>query len=63
MLDSLWTACALVLVIEGLLPSAAPAVWRDAVRRMSALGDGQLRFVGLLSIIAGVVSLLIVAHA
>jgi uncharacterized protein YjeT (DUF2065 family) len=30
---------------------------------MSALGDGQLRFVGLLSIIAGVVSLLIVAHA
>lgn len=63
MLDSLWTACALVLVIEGLLPFAAPAVWRDAVRRMSALGDGQLRFVGLLSIIAGVVSLLIVAHA
>jgi uncharacterized protein len=61
--DSLWMALALVLVIEGLLPFAAPRIWREAVARMSALGDGQLRFVGLLSIVAGIVSLLVVAHA
>jgi uncharacterized protein YjeT (DUF2065 family) len=61
--DSLWTALALVLVIEGLLPFAAPRVWREAVGRMSALGDGQLRFVGLLSIAAGVASLLIMSYA
>ena len=36
---SLWTALALVLVIEGLLPFAAPAVWREAFRRMTALSD------------------------
>ncbi len=63
MVDSLWTAFALVLVIEGLLPFAAPGVWREAFRRMTALSDGQLRFIGLLSIAAGVLSLLIFAHA
>jgi len=61
--DSLWTACALVLVIEGVLPFAAPGVWREAFRRMTALSNGQLRFVGLLSIVAGVLALVIAAHA
>ncbi|HEY5366971.1 MAG TPA: DUF2065 domain-containing protein [Casimicrobiaceae bacterium] len=62
-MDSLWTACALVLVIEGVLPFAAPGVWREAFRRMTALSNGQLRFVGLLSIVAGVLALVIAAHA
>jgi len=61
--DSLWTACALVLVIEGVLPFAAPGVWREAFRRMTALSNGQLRFVGLLSIVAGALALVIAAHA
>jgi len=61
--ESLWTACALVLVIEGVLPFAAPGVWREAFRRMTALSNGQLRFVGLLSIVAGVLALVIAAHA
>ena len=63
MLDSLWMACALVLVIEGILPFAAPRVWREAFRRVITLSDGQLRFIGLLSIAAGVLTLLIVANA
>ena len=62
-MDSLWTACALVLVIEGVLPFAAPGVWREAFRRMTALSNGQLRFVGLLSIVAGALALVIAAHA
>ncbi len=61
--DSLWTACALVLVIEGILPFAAPAIWRTAFQRMTTLSDGQLRFVGLLAILAGIIALLIVDHA
>jgi uncharacterized protein YjeT (DUF2065 family) len=60
---SLWTALALVLVIEGLLPFAAPGVWREAFRRMTTLSDGQLRFIGLASIVAGTLSLALVAHA
>lgn len=53
MSDSLWTALALVLVIEGLLPFAAPAVWRRVFEQLLALRDGQIRFFGLLSILLG----------
>ena len=45
--DSLWTAFALVLVLEGLLPFVAPRLWRDTSASSTALTDGQLRFVGL----------------
>ena len=63
MADSLWTAFALVLVIEGLLPFVSPALWRNAFRRLIALSDGQLRFIGLASIGAGLLSFLLIAHA
>ena len=52
--DAFLAACALVLVIEGLLPLVAPKIWRDAFRRMTELSDGQLRFVGLIAICAGI---------
>ena len=47
MADSLWTAFALVLVIEGLLPFAAPRCGARRFRRLIELTDGQMRFVGL----------------
>lgn len=53
MSDSLWTAFALVLVIEGLLPFVSPAAWRRVFQRVLALRDGQIRFFGLLSILLG----------
>jgi uncharacterized protein len=43
----------LMLVFEGLLPFIAPQAWRETFKRMIQLKDGQLRFVGLLSIIGG----------
>ena len=50
-----WVAAiGLLLVIEGLLPFAAPALWRDGFRRMLELGDGQLRFIGAASMLGGV---------
>ena len=52
-------AIGLLLVIEGILPFAAPAVWREGFRRMLELRDGQLRFIGAASIIGGVFLLLI----
>ena len=59
MADSLFTALALLLVLEGLLPFLLPTVWRDTFRRLIALTDGQLRFVGLTSMIAGLLILLL----
>ena len=46
-------AFGLVLVFEGLMPFVAPSAWRETFKRMIQLKDGQLRFVGLLSILAG----------
>jgi uncharacterized protein len=46
-------ALGLMLVIEGLLPFAAPAAWRSAFRKIVEMSDGQIRFVALLSIAAG----------
>jgi uncharacterized protein YjeT (DUF2065 family) len=51
--DSLLAALALMLIIEGVLPFVAPRIWRDAFRRVTELSDGQIRFIGLGSILAG----------
>ena len=63
MADLLWTALALVLVLEGLLPLVAPRVWRDAFRRLTELTDGQLRFVGLAALATGLAALLLLQYA
>ena len=55
--STLMTAVALMLVIEGLLPFLLPTVWRDAFRRLTEMSDGQIRFVGLSSMLAGLLLL------
>jgi uncharacterized protein YjeT (DUF2065 family) len=55
--ETFLAACALVLVLEGLLPLVAPRAWRNAFRRLTELSDGQLRFIGLLSVAIGVLTL------
>ena len=57
MLNTLLLALALMLVIEGLLLFMAPKVWRDTFRRVTELSDGQIRFIGLSSMLVGVVLL------
>jgi uncharacterized protein YjeT (DUF2065 family) len=51
--ETLWTALALVLVIEGLLPFLSPASWRRMFQQILQLQDGQIRFFGLISIVIG----------
>jgi uncharacterized protein len=55
MLTTFLLAFALMLVIEGLMPFIAPRVWRETFRRVTELADGQLRFLGLTSIIVGLI--------
>jgi uncharacterized protein YjeT (DUF2065 family) len=52
-------ALALMLVLEGVLPFLAPAAWREAFSRMTRLKDGQIRFMGLASMLAGLLLLLL----
>lgn len=56
---SLWAAFALMLVIEGMLPFLLPAVWRETFRRLTEMTDGQIRFVGLSSMLVGLLVLLL----
>jgi uncharacterized protein YjeT (DUF2065 family) len=60
--DLLFGAMALMLVFEGLMPFVSPARWRAVVERISRLSDGQIRFVGLSSMLVGVVLLLVYWH-
>jgi hypothetical protein len=58
-MSNLLLAFALMLVIEGLLPFVAPRVWRETFRRATELADGQLRFIGLTSMLIGLVLLML----
>jgi len=58
MWTTLFMALALVLIIEGVLPFLAPSLWRDTFRRITQMSDGQIRFVGLSSMIVGLLILL-----
>ena len=54
---SLWTALALVMVIEGLLPFLSPGGWKRTFARLLELRDGQLRFFGLACMACGLLAL------
>lgn len=59
MTSSLLIAFALMLVLEGLVPFLAPGAWRETFRRLIQLSDGQIRFVGLTSMLAGIILLMV----
>ncbi|CAB1369945.1 conserved protein of unknown function [Denitratisoma oestradiolicum] len=58
--STLLLAFALMLVIEGLLPFLAPRVWRETFRRVTEFTDGQLRFIGLSSLLTGLILMMVV---
>ena len=59
--DTLWSALALVLVIEGIFPFVSPGAWRRTFSRLLEMRDGQLRFFGLCSILIGLAVLWLLA--
>jgi len=56
--NELLAALALVLVIEGLMPVISPSRWREVFSRVLAMSDGQIRFIGLVSVLLGLLGLL-----
>ena len=61
MSNDLLLAFALMLVLEGLVPLVAPGLWRDTFRRLLQFRDGQVRFLGLTSMLAGLILLMVFA--
>jgi uncharacterized protein YjeT (DUF2065 family) len=55
--DAWWIALALVLVLEGLMPAIHPQGWRRMFAQLLQLDDQQIRKVGLLSMVLGLVLL------
>ena len=49
-----------MLVIEGIIPFLFPAMWREMFSKMVLLSDGQLRFVGISAMLAGLLLLYLV---
>ncbi len=54
-------ALGLMLVIEGVLPLLAPAAWKQTFKRMLDFSEGQLRFVGLASMMVGLLMIKLVS--
>jgi len=52
-------ALGLMLVLEGVLPLLAPKAWRETFQRLLVLNDGQLRSIGLASMLGGVLLMLL----
>ncbi|WP_035382918.1 DUF2065 domain-containing protein [Ferriphaselus sp. R-1] len=53
-----WVAgLALMLVMEGMMPFLFPAAWRETFQRLIQLSDGQLRFMGITSMLCGLLLL------
>lgn len=53
MLEYWIVALGLMLVLEGTMPLLFPQAWRITLRRISRMRDGQVRFVGLVSMLSG----------
>ena len=59
MSNALLLALALVLIIEGLMPLLFPRQWRQLFQQIMALTDGQLRYIGLIAVAAGLLLLVV----
>jgi len=57
LLDSLFIATALMLIIEGVMPFINPAMFRRSLIQMMSMSDKSLRGIGLFSMCFGLVLL------
>ena len=55
--STIWFALACLLVIEGLFPFFSPSGWRRMFERILTMSDGQIRFFGPGSILAGLLAI------
>ncbi len=56
-MHELFTAFALVLIIEGFLPFLAPAFWQKTMRDLAQINPKTVRIGGIVSMLAGAILL------
>lgn len=52
-----WSVLGGVLLIEGLMPLLFTKTWRNTFEKMLQLRDGQIRFIGFVSMLFGALML------
>jgi uncharacterized protein YjeT (DUF2065 family) len=62
MWGDLLSALALMLVLEGLLPFLSPRKFRETMKSMLEMNDGQIRFASLIAMVAGAALLYLVRN-
>ncbi|PSJ17183.1 DUF2065 domain-containing protein [Nitrosomonas supralitoralis] len=60
MWENLLIAIALMLILEGMLPFLSPNIWREVFRKLAEINDSQIRFIGLTSMLIGLIMLVII---
>ena len=63
MWQDLWSALALVLVIEGIMPFIAPDRFKEVLRTMLDMNVRQLRMLGSASMAAGLIFLTFIRNS
>ena len=58
--QDLFSALALVLIIEGIVPFISPETLRNTYKRIAEMNDQTIRVSGLVSMIAGVIFLTLI---
>lgn len=58
----LFSAFAMVLVLEGLMPFAFPEQWRNMLRKLIDSNNTTVRWCGLTSMLVGVLILVVIHH-
>jgi uncharacterized protein YjeT (DUF2065 family) len=56
-MTELWSALALVAVLEGLFLFVAPGGWKRAAEQLYAMPNARLRVVGLVVVVLGLLAL------
>lgn len=51
----LFSSLGLMLVIEGIMPLFFPQGWRDTFKKLITMKSGQIRFMGLVSFLLGLI--------
>lgn len=59
-MNDLWAALCLVAVIEGLFLFAMPGAWKRTIEQLQAMPDRQLRTLGGIVLILGMIALYLV---
>jgi hypothetical protein len=59
--DALWLALGLWLILEGIFPFLSPSGWRKTFQQLLQLHDGQIRFFGLCSVLAGLLLIMVIS--